>query len=222
MKKSFVIIYVFIFSFFNLFADITTNTQFKEYYRAKDYSYLLNIDDFDKSLMQMHITLYEGYVKNVNMLLNQLNSLDSNSDISKALKRSFSFEFDGLKLHELYFGNLKNDIKIDKKSKFYQKIEEEFKSFKAWVDDFTNTGLTRGIGWVILYYDFTENKMFNAWIDEHQIGHLVGMQPILIMDVFEHAYLTQFGLNRKKYIDTFFNNINWQEVSKRLEKTIKN
>ncbi|NGX63099.1 MAG: Superoxide dismutase [Fe] [Candidatus Anoxychlamydiales bacterium] len=222
MKKSFVIIYVFMFSFLNLFANTTTNKQSKEYYLAKDYSYLLEIDDFDKSLMQMHITLYEGYVKNVNMLLNQLNNLDSSSNISKALKKSFAFELDGLKLHELYFDNLKNDIKIDKKSKFFQKIEKEFKNFQAWVDDFTNTGLTRGIGWVILYYDVKEDKMFNAWIDEHQIGHLVGLDRILVMDVWEHAYLTQFGLNRKKYIDTFFNNINWQEVSKRFEKVLKN
>lgn len=169
MKKIFVIFYVFLFSFLTLFAN-STDKQFKEYYHSKDYSYLLNIDDFDKSLMKMHITLYEGYVKNVNMFINQMNNLNSSSNISKALKKTFAFEFDGLKLHELYFDNLKNHIKIDKKSKFFQKIKKQFKSFNSWIDDFKNTGLIRGIGWVILYYDSKEDKMFNTWIDEPQIA----------------------------------------------------
>ena len=220
MKKIFFVFFVLMGFSSNLLAQYSKVEKISGYF-AKDYSYLLTIDDFDKSLMKMHITLYNGYVNNVNLFLDQLDSLGASSNIAKALKKTFAFEFDGMKLHELYFDNLKQDIKIDDKSNFYKKIEEQYNSFDSWRDNFKDTGLIRGIGWVILYYDVNEKRFFNAWIDEHQINNLVGCIPILVMDVFEHAYLTQFGLNRKKYIDIFFKNINWQEVSKRYENAIK-
>ncbi|NGX29763.1 MAG: Superoxide dismutase [Fe] [Candidatus Anoxychlamydiales bacterium] len=220
MKKILFVFFVLMSFSTNLIAQYSKVERISGYV-AKDYSYLLTIDDFDKSLMKMHITLYNGYVNNVNLFLDQLDKLDASSNISKALKKTFAFEFDGMKLHELYFDNLKQDIKINRKSNFYKKIEEQFNSFDAWMDDFKNTGLIRGIGWVILYFDASEKRFFNAWIDEHQINNLVECIPILVMDVFEHAYLTQFGLNRKKYIDIFFKNINWLEVSKRYESAIQ-
>ncbi|NGX49331.1 MAG: Superoxide dismutase [Fe] [Candidatus Anoxychlamydiales bacterium] len=220
MKKIIFVFFVLMSCSSNLLAQYSKVEKISGYI-AKDYSYLLTIDDFDKSLMKMHITLYNGYVNNVNLFLDQLDTLGASSNIAKALKKTFAFEFDGMKLHELYFDNLKQDIKIDDKSNFYKKIEEQYNSFDSWRDNFKDTGLIRGIGWVILYYDVSEKRFFNAWIDEHQINNLVGCIPILVMDVFEHAYLTQFGLNRKKYIDIFFKNINWQEVSKRYENAIK-
>ncbi|NGX52020.1 MAG: Superoxide dismutase [Fe] [Candidatus Anoxychlamydiales bacterium] len=220
MKKIFFAFFVLMSFSSNLLAQYSKVEKISGYV-AKDYSYLLTIDDFDKSLMKMHITLYNGYVNNVNLFLDQLDSLGASSNIAKALKKTFAFEFDGMKLHELYFDNLKQDIKIDDKSNFYKKIEEQYNSFDSWRDNFKDTGLIRGIGWVILYFDVNEKRFFNAWIDEHQINNLVGCTPILVMDVFEHAYLTQFGLNRKKYIDIFFKNINWLEVSKRYENAIK-
>lgn len=220
MKKIFFVFFVLMSFSSNLLAQYSKVEKISGYI-AKDYSYLLTIDDFDKSLMKMHITLYNGYVNNVNLFLDQLDKLGASSNIAKALKKTFAFEFDGMKLHELYFDNLKQDIKIDDKSNFYKKIEEQYNSFDSWRDNFKDTGLIRGIGWVILYYDVNEKRFFNAWIDEHQINNLVGCIPILVMDVFEHAYLTQFGLNRKKYINAFFKNINWQEVSKRYENAIK-
>jgi len=204
----------------NLFAQYSKVERISGYI-ANDYSHLLTIDDFDKSLMKMHITLYEGYVNHVNLFLDQLDKIDASSNVSKALKKTFAFEFDGMKLHELYFDNLKKNIEINPKSNFYKKIVEQFNSFEFWVDSFKDTGLIRGVGWVILYFDPIEKKFFNAWIDEHQINNLVGCIPILVMDVFEHAYLTQFGLNRKKYIDIFFKNINWLEISKRYDKALK-
>ena len=100
----------------------------------------------------------------VNLFLDQLDKLDASSNISKALKKTFAFEFDGMKLHELYFDNLKQDIKINRKSNFYKKIEEQFNSFDAWMDDFKNTGLIRGIGWVILYFDASEKRFFKKKI----------------------------------------------------------
>ena len=73
----------------------------------------------------------------------------------------------------------------------------------------------RGIGWALLYYDGEEKRLLNVWINEHDGGHLIKGIPILIMDVFEHAYMPQFGLNKLKYIEAFFNNINWEVVNAR-------
>lgn len=220
MKKILFIFFIIMSFSSNLFAQYSKVERISGYI-ANDYSHLLTIDDFDKSLMKMHITLYEGYVNHVNLFLDQLDKIDASSNVSKALKKTFAFEFDGMKLHELYFDNLKKNIEINPKSNFYKKIVEQFNSFEFWVDSFKDTGLIRGVGWVILYFDPIEKKFFNAWIDEHQINNLVGCIPILVMDVFEHAYLTQFGLNRKKYIDIFFKNINWLEISKRYDKALK-
>lgn len=75
----------------------------------------------------------------------------------------------------------------------------------------------RGIGWVILYQDFINRKLMNLWINEHDAGHLAGCNPVLILDVFEHAFMVDYGLKRADYIETFFKNINWSEAEKRLK-----
>jgi len=74
----------------------------------------------------------------------------------------------------------------------------------------------RGIGWVVLYQDILNGRFINFWINEHDVGHPSGGMPILIMDVFEHAFMIDYGLKRPDYIEAFFRNINWAEVEKRL------
>ncbi|MBN2479529.1 MAG: superoxide dismutase [Parachlamydiales bacterium] len=190
---------------------------FSDDYYPKDFSNLLKMKDFDKSLIENHIKLYEGYVKNTNLVISLLKKTDSSSYVFGALKRRLGWEFDGMRLHEYYFENLSGDGKIDKKSfKILDKILEDFSSYENWKKEFINTGLIRGIGWVILYYDQKKQKLFNVWINEHDLGHLAGCTPLLIMDVWEHAYITQFGLDRKKYIDIYFQNINWKIVNDRF------
>jgi Fe-Mn family superoxide dismutase len=80
--------------------------------------------------------------------------------------------------------------------------------------------MMRGIGWVILYLDCQTGKLFNTWINEHDLGHLSGGEPLLVMDVFEHAYITQYGLERDKYIQAFFENVDWSVVSQRYSDTV--
>jgi Fe-Mn family superoxide dismutase len=76
----------------------------------------------------------------------------------------------------------------------------------------------RGIGWVVLYQEPRSGKLINAWINEHDVGHLAGARPLLVMDVFEHAYMPDYQLDRAKYIEAFFKNINWQAVDRRFNK----
>jgi len=191
-------------------------------YVPKDYSYLIGSPGFTDQLFQMHFKLYEGYVKNTNDLLDKLENIDPSSYEYGALKRRLGWEFDGMKLHELYFDNLGGVVPIDKKSPLYLALVQQFGSFEKWKSGFIGVGTMRGIGWALLYYDSEEKKLINTWINEHDGGHLVKGVPILIMDVFEHAYMPQFGLDRLKYIDAFFNNINWPLANSRYTENQKN
>lgn len=189
-------------------------------YQAKDYSYLFGMSGFNDALLKLHFQLYQGYVKNTNLLCARLKELEQqDKDLSYdygALKRRFGWEYDGMRLHELYFDGLGGSEPLDKASDLYQKISKEFGSYEAWRKNFIAVGMMRGIGWVILYRDPQTGRLFNTWINEHDLGHLAGGEPLLVMDVFEHAYITQYGLDRGKYIAAYFDNIDWEKINKRF------
>lgn len=202
--------------FIILFACLCSSLFAGSNYVTKDYSHLLGMPGFSDDLLNLHFKLYEGYVKNTNELLTKLQALSGSSSYEYgALKRRFGWEFDGMRLHELYFDNLGGQIPIDQKSALYKALVEQFGSFDAWKKDFIATGSMRGIGWALLYLDPEQNRLVNVWINEHDTGHLATGKPILLMDVFEHAYMPQYGLNKAKYIDAFFNNIDWGVVAGR-------
>ncbi|MDD2472084.1 MAG: Fe-Mn family superoxide dismutase, partial [Dehalococcoidales bacterium] len=133
------------------------------------------------------------------------------------LKRRFGFEFNGMRLHELYFGNLGVSGKLDMGTGIGRAIERAFGTKEVWEADFKATGKMRGIGWVVLYLDTTNGGLFNQWINEHETGHLAGCLPLLVMDVFEHAFIRDYGLKRADYIEAFFGAINWEAVERRLK-----
>lgn len=172
-------------------------------------------------MLNNHFKLYEGYVKNANLLAEKLVSLDSASPEYAELKRRFGWEFNGMRLHELYFENMTKETGTDKlgASKLSEQMDADFGKHSAdkdpWANDFKSTGAMRGIGWVVLYFDTVSKQLFNCWINEHDEGHLSGCVPLLIMDVFEHAYITDYGIDRKSYIQAFFNAIDWNIVEQR-------
>lgn len=188
-------------------------------YQAKDYARLAGTPGFSDTLLNNHFKLYQGYVKNVNTLLEKLNALlvegkDRTPEYAE-LKRRFGWEFNGMRLHEYYFENLKGKNPLDVTGALYKKISGDFGTFEAWKQDFFSTGVMRGIGWVILYQDMQNGQLFNAWINEHDAGHLSGAKPMLVMDVFEHAFITDYQMERAKYIEAFFSAINWDAVQVR-------
>jgi len=189
-------------------------------YQAKDYSSLVGMAGFSETLIKNHFTLYQGYVTNANKLMDNLSVMlkDGKTTVPEysELKRRMGFEFNGMRLHEYYFDNLGGKTQVDKNSIFVRRVAESFGSYEAWEQDFKATGAMRGIGWVVLYQDWT-GVLFNAWINEHETGHFAGCTPILVMDVFEHAYMIDYGLKRADYITSFFKNINWESVSKRIK-----
>jgi Fe-Mn family superoxide dismutase len=190
-------------------------------YVAKDYSKLIGIAGFSDALLTNHFTLYQGYVTNTDKVVDALAALLKDDQISTPqyaeLKRRLGWEFDGMRLHELYFENLGGKEPMDKSGRLTVKLAGEFGSAEVWEKDFRATGSMRGIGWTILYQDTLTGKLFNQWINEHDGGHPAGCNPVLIMDVFEHAYMLDYGLQRAAYIDAFFKNINWLSVEGRVK-----
>jgi len=186
-------------------------------YQAKDFSHLIGVPGLSQGLLENHFKLYEGYVKNVNQLVELFKTLATDSPEYAELKRRFGWEWNGVRLHELYFGNMTaNPLSADEFS-LYKKIVEDFGSYENWEKDFRGTGAIRGIGWVILYFDPRANQLFNVWINEHDFGHLAGCIPLLVFDVFEHAYMLDYGVNRSDYITTFMKLIHWNEISRRFD-----
>ena len=190
-------------------------------YTAKDYTKLIGMEGFSQTLLTNHFTLYQGYVTNTNKLTDILAVMlkDGKTAVPEyaELKRRFGFEFNGMRLHEYYFENLGGKAAPDKSGALAKKLAETYGTYEVWEQDFRATGAMRGIGWVVLYQDNITGGLFNQWVNEHEVGHLAGCRPILIMDVFEHAYMVDYGLKRADYIAAFFKNINWKAVESRLK-----
>jgi Fe-Mn family superoxide dismutase len=197
-----------------------TRKEEKMTYTAKDYTKLLGMEGFSETLLKNHFTLYQGYATNTNKLVDTLGQMlkegRTGTPEYAELKRRFGWEFNGMRLHEYYFENLGGKGGINKIGKLYQKLVESFGSYEAWEKDFKATGSMRGIGWAVLYQDILSGNFINFWINEHDVGHPSGGMPILIMDVFEHAFMIDYGLKKADYIEAFFKNIHWTEVEKRL------
>jgi len=186
-------------------------------YESKNFERLLGIDGFSDAILRNHFTLYEGYVSNVNKLLEFLRTAEKGTPPWNELKRRFGWEWNGMRLHEFYFGSLvKNGNPIDPKSVLAEKINEDFGSFEVFEKDFKATAAMRGIGWAILAYDPNAKKLLNVWADEHNTGHLAGTTLLLPLDVFEHAFVLDYGLKRADYINAFWKAIDWNIVSLRF------
>lgn len=190
-------------------------------YTPKNYESLLGTPGFGDQLLKNHFTLYQGYVTNTNKLSDTLSAMLKEGKIGlpeyAELKRRFGWEFGGMRLHELYFENMKNGgAPMEAGTKLAEKMNADFGSFAEWEKDFKASGTMRGIGWTILYYDPTGDRLFNAWVNEHDMGHLAGCVPLLVLDVFEHAYMLDYGLKRADYIEAFFKAIDWQAAEKRF------
>ena len=189
-------------------------------YSAKDFSSLIGMEGFSDTLLNNHFTLYQGYVTNSNKLLDILAAMlkegKAGTPEYAELKRRMGFEFNGMRLHEYYFENLGGKQAVDKSGKLGKKLADDFGSYEDWEKDFRATAGMRGIGWTILYKDSVSGRLMNQWINEHETGHLAGCTPVLVIDVFEHAFMIDYGLKRPDYIEAFFKNINWNAVETRL------
>jgi len=190
-------------------------------YTAKDYGRLIGLAGFSETLLKNHFTLYQGYVTNTNKVLDTLAQMLKEGKTATPeyaeLKRRLGWEFNGMRLHEYYFENLGGQGALDPNGKLGKKLAESFGNLEAWEKDFKATGAMRGIGWVVLYEDPANGRLINFWVNEHDVAHPAGGRPLLIMDVFEHAYMIDYGLKKADYIEAFFKAIDWKAVEARLK-----
>jgi Fe-Mn family superoxide dismutase len=167
--------------------------------------------------IDQHWTLYEGYVKNANGLLDAAGAAEPGSRAWAELKRRAAFEINGMVLHELYFGNLASGRTADKRGGLSAACDEVWGSMTAWREDLARTAGIRGIGWAVLYRDPAVGRLFNWWIGDHDLYHPAGWHPLLVLDVWEHAYMVDHGADgRDAYVKAFFDNVAWDVVERRF------
>jgi superoxide dismutase, Fe-Mn family len=190
-------------------------------FEAKNFDNLLGAKGLSENLLNNHFGLYAGYVANTNKLSEEIEKHRKEGEMASPqyaeMKRRFGWEFDGMRLHELYFEGLSmSPVEIDGGSDLSKKMDENFGSFSEWQKDFRATLAMRGIGWAVLYFDRMSGKLINAWIGEHDGGHLAAAFPILVIDAFEHAYMLDYGTKKTGYIDAVMKMINWKKIEERF------
>lgn len=199
-----------------------------EQYKAREFN-LSGLNGISDRTLEMHFKLYEGYVTETNKLSEKIAEFLKDGKVDQEemplyseLKRRLGFEFNGMILHEYYFENLKNGGGGDpvRTSSFYEAAAASFGSYDTWKADFIGTGKMRGVGWAMCYEQPETGRLSNHWISLHQTGEIAGFNPVLVMDVWEHAFLLDYKpAERPKYIEAFFSNIDWNAAEKRLKYT---
>jgi Fe-Mn family superoxide dismutase len=181
--------------------------------------------------IEEHLKLYAGYVKNSNLIIEKIGELSKDSNPSTPLgagnayvmgelQRRFGFEFNGMRNHEYYFKSLEGGAKnLPANSELKKAIEKQAPSFEVWLGGFKALAMTRGIGWAILYYDKQTEQLMHTWVDEQHLGQLNGLNWILGIDMWEHAFVYDYPTSeKKKYVEAFFENLNWEVVEENFKK----
>lgn len=198
-------------------------TLVQEAYQARHWPTLSGLQGISNRTMTVHFGLYEGYVKNTNLLNEELAEGMRRGDESGAdprfaeLKRRLGFEYNGMRLHELYFDNMTASPGGTVPGPVRDALTGGFGDFETWKKDFVAVGEMRGVGWAIAYRDPASGRISNHWIGGHQDGHIAGFEPIVVMDAWEHAFIFDYKpAERAKYIEAFFANIDWKRIESRL------
>ncbi len=190
-------------------------------YTARTFS-LPELKGLSKKQIDVHLALYEGYVKHTNLILDKIESLrkedpEGNAYLMAELRRRFGFEFDGMRMHEYYFEQFEGGMMSAKEGAFMDAITARYGSWDGFIAHVKEVCGTRGIGWTIVYYDPTAKTMHTAWVNDHEIGQLAGLPVILAIDMWEHAYMVDYvPADKKSYVEAFLENVNWEFVEKRF------
>lgn len=174
--------------------------------------------------IEEHLKLYSGYVKNSNLIVEKIGELmsdpEKNTYVVGELHRRFGFEFNGMRNHEYYFKSLEGGAKpLPGDSELKMAIEKQAPSFEAWLGGFKSLAMTRGVGWAVVGYDKKTEQLVHIWVDEQHLGQLNGVEWILGIDMWEHAFVYDYPTSeKKKYIEAFFENLNWEVIEENFLK----
>lgn len=186
-------------------------------YKPRTFPNLKNLRGLSDGQIADHLKLYEGYVKNTNVLTEKLSKAEPGPEHSE-LTRRLGFEYNGMVLHEYYFENL---VAIGPKPgrDLTRALEGSFGSMDAWLADFKAIAAMRGVGWAVLFQDPRTGWLSNHWVTLHNDGNVAGFKPILVCDAWEHAYVPDYKpYERDKYVAAFMKNIHWEICEGRLIK----
>ena len=196
-------------------------------YSPKEFN-LSGLNGISDRTLEMHFKLYQGYVKETNKLNEKISEILADGKVDQEempayseLTRRLGFEYNGMVLHEYYFANMKQHGlgNPERNSAFLRAAEESFGSYDIWKADFVGIGKMRGVGWAICYENPANGRLSNHWITLHETGNVAGFNPVLVMDVWEHAFLLDYKpAERPKYIEAFFSNIDWNVCDERMKR----
>ncbi len=174
--------------------------------------------------IEEHLKLYAGYVKSINGIFEKVGELmadpEKNTYLVGELMRRVGFEFNGMRNHEYYFASLSGGAKpLGENSELKKAMEKQAGSVEAWLGGFKSLAMTRGVGWAMIYWDKQSKQLIPAWIDEQQMGQLNGLSYVLGIDMWEHAFVYDYPTSeKKKYIEAFFDNLNWEVIEENFRK----
>jgi superoxide dismutase, Fe-Mn family len=205
---------------------MTKSTMEMKVYKPKSFN-LSGLTGISDKTLEMHFKLYEGYVTNTNTLTERIAAILSDGKVDQEempayseLTRRMGFEYNGMVLHEYYFGNMKKGGggEAARGTDFRSAVERSFPSYEIWKTDFVGVGKMRGVGWAICYLDPANGTVSNHWVELHETGNVAGFVPLLVMDVWEHAFLLDYKpADRPKYIEAFLSNVDWDAIESRLK-----
>lgn len=192
-------------------------------YTAQTFT-LPELKGLSKKQIDVHLALYEGYVKHVNLIVDTIARLKSedaekNAYAINELRRRLGFEFDGMRMHEYYFEQLEGGAQpMSETSALAQSATEKYGSVEGLLAHIKEVVGTRGIGWVVVYKDAKVNTLHTAFVNDHELGQLSGLPIILAVDLWEHAFMVDYvPAEKKNYVDAFLENVNWSVAEKRFD-----
>ncbi len=193
-------------------------------YEAKKFA-LPELKGLSQKQIEAHLALYEGYVKHVNLIIDQIAKLkEAGADpyVIAELRRRLGFEFDGMRMHEYYFSQFEGEKGGDPASGLAKAAAEKYGSGEAFLAHIREVAGTRGIGWVVVYYDPAGKTLHTAFVGDHELGQLAGLPVLLALDLWEHAFMVDYLPSEKKsYIDAFFDNLNWSVIENRFDEAAR-
>lgn len=189
-------------------------------YVARPFDFGTGLPGLSKDLLAEHLTLYKGYVTRTNALVKDVLGAEKEGKAGamvQELRRRLGFEFSGMRIHEWYFEGLAANAAAAMTHPLHKAIDATWGSHEAWWNAFKATATMPGIGWAALVKDPVTGRLMNAWFQDHENAIPVGVQPLLVVDVWEHAYVKDFGATgRGKYVDAVKPLLNWSVVEKRF------
>ena len=198
-------------------------------YQAKKFN-LPELTGLSQKQVEVHLGLYNGYVNFTNTLQETLEELkkepEKNAYAIESVKRRLGFEFNGMRMHELYFEQLESGPSEEPRGKAFDEIvSNKFGDFDSFLAEFKKTAMTRGIGWTVLAIDEKDidtakgdvPEAFIAWVADHELGQLADSKILLALDMWEHAFMVDYSpAEKSNYVEAFFKNLNWSVAEARI------